>query len=90
MATSRERALMEALRENLAILRELAMRYEVSRFRGRTLARGREIRQPSEAAELVAPEMEQLVQEQLRVIMLDTKQRVVASTWSTRATSTPP
>jgi DNA repair protein RadC len=68
---------MEALRENLAILRELAMRYEVSSFRGRPVVRGRRIHQPQDAGKIVAPEMEPLVQEQLRVLLLDTKNRLI-------------
>ena len=77
MTTKRERALLEALRENLSILRELAMRYEVSSFRGRPTVRGRVISQPQDAGQIVAPEMEPLVQEQLRVLLVDTKNRLV-------------
>jgi DNA repair protein RadC len=68
---------MEALRQNLAILRELSMRYEVSSFRGRPVLRGREIRQPEDAGQIVAPEMEPLAQEQRRVLLLDIKNRLI-------------
>ena len=77
MTTNRERALMEALRQNLAILRELSMRYEVSSFRDRPALRGRQINQPQDAGEIVAPEMEPLTQEQLRVLLVDSKNRLV-------------
>jgi len=77
MTTRRERLVMDALRQNLSILREMAMRYEVSNFRGRSVLRGDQISQPEDAARILAPEMEPLVQEQLRVLLLDTKNRIV-------------
>ena len=77
MTTRRERFLMDALRQNLSILRELAMRYEVSNFRGRSVLRGDQISQPEDAAKVLAPEMESLVQEQLRVLLLDQKNKIV-------------
>lgn len=77
MTTKRERTVMEALRQNLTILRELAMRYEVSKFRGRSVLRGNAIRIPEDAGQILAPEMEPLVQEQLRVLLLDSKNRIM-------------
>ena len=77
MTTRRERTVMEALRQNLAILRELAMHYEVSTYRGRSVLRGSEIKMPADAVKILAPEMEPLVQEQLRVLLLDTKNRII-------------
>ena len=77
MTTQRDRFLLDALRQNLSILRELAMRHEVSQYRARSVLRGRQIGKPEDAGQLVAPEMEQLVQEQLRVLLVDTKNRVM-------------
>lgn len=73
----RERLLMNALRENVAILRELAMRYEVSTYRGRPVARGEQVTIPDDIARILAPEMEPLMQEQFRVVLLDNKNRVM-------------
>ena len=78
MTTRRERFLMDALRQNLSILRELAMRYEVSTYRGRSVLRGEQITLPEDAGKILGPEMEPLVQEQFRVLLLDTKNRIVA------------
>ena len=75
-----DHATITALRHNLSILRELAMRYEVSTFRGRSpdrSGRGNQITMPEEAGRFLGPEMEPLVQEQLRVLLLDNKNRIV-------------
>ena len=69
-------ALLDALRSNLTLLGELAMRYEVS-----TRPEGPDdlpsITTPSDVNDLLGPEMAKLAQEQLRVLLLNTKNRVV-------------
>ena len=69
-------ALLDALRSNLSLLGELAMRYEVS-----TRPEGPEdppsIGSPRDVYELLGTEMSALAQEQLRVLLLDTKNNVL-------------
>ena len=68
--------LLEALRRNQWLLGELAMRYEVA-----TRPEGPEdppsITTPRDVHDLLGPEMSALAQEQLRVLLLNTKSLVV-------------
>ncbi|MDP2949776.1 MAG: JAB domain-containing protein [Chloroflexota bacterium] len=67
-------ALLQLVRENLRLLAELRVGY-------RPVAHGEpnayQVRSPQDVADLLAPEMEMLAQEQLRVILLDTRNRVL-------------
>ena len=69
-------ALLEALRSNLSLLGELAVRYEVA-----TRPEGPEnppsIGSPHDVHRLLGPEMAPLAQEQLRVLLLNTRNEVV-------------
>ncbi len=69
-------ALLDALRSNLNLLGELAMRYEVS-----TRPEGPEdppsIGSASDVYDLLGPEMSRLAQEQLRVLLLDIRSNVL-------------
>ena len=71
-----ERALLGALRSNLNLLGELAMRYEVS-----TRPEGPEdapsIDSAQDIYDLLGPEMSQLAHEQLRVLLVNTRNVVV-------------
>ena len=73
---TKDAALLEALRSNLGVLGELAARYEVA-----TKPEGPEdppsINSPQDVQRLLGPEMSQLAQEQLRVLLIDTKSQVV-------------
>ena len=68
-------AVLEALRSNLSLLRELAVRYQVSfqpeRSRGMPM-----INCPEDVHRLLGPEMSGLAQEQLRVLLLNTRNQV--------------
>ena len=70
------RALLDALRSNLSLLGELAVRYEVA-----TSTDGPDdppsISTPRDAYSLLGPEMSALAQEQLRVLLLDRKNQVL-------------
>ena len=74
--TNSESALLDALRSNLSLLGELAVRYEVA-----TRPEGPEnppsIGSPRDVYSLLGTEMSQLAQEQLRVLLLNTKNEVV-------------
>jgi len=67
-------ALLHLVEENLRFLAEL-------RSNGRAVARGgplgRCVSRPADIYELVRPEMEHLLQEQVRVVLLDTRCRVI-------------
>ena len=69
-------AVLDALRSNLSLLGELAARYEVA-----TKPEGPEDRPSISTAQdiydILGPEMSQLAQEQLRVLLLDTRNNVV-------------
>ena len=76
-APSREgQAVLDALRSNLNLLGELAVRYEVS-----TRPEGPEdppsIGSPRDVYDLLGPEMSKLAQEQLRVLLMDTRNNVL-------------
>ena len=70
----RGQALLDALRSNLNLLGELAVRYEVS-----TRQEGPEdppsIGSPRDVYDLLGPEMSKLAQEQLRVLLMDTQEQ---------------
>jgi len=64
-------------RENLALLAELVQRYEVAR---QTDSRGRlQLLKPADVAGYLGPEMADLAQEQLRVLLLDIKNRLIGA-----------
>ena len=70
-------ALLEALRSNLNLLGEIAMRYEVETQPERPTGDLPAISCPEDVRLLLGPEMSGLVQEQLRVLLLTTKNLVV-------------
>ena len=73
---TKDSALLEALRANLNLLGELAVRYDVE-----TRREGPEdlpvISCPEDVRRLLGPEMAPLAQEQLRVLLLNTKNQVM-------------
>ena len=75
-ASPEGQALLEALRSNLSLLGELAVRYEVA-FQPERPADLPSINCPADVQKLLAPEMSTLAQEQLRVLLLNTKNLVV-------------
>ena len=74
---TQEQALLDALRSNLNLLGELAVRYEVETHPERPKGELPAISCPEDVRRLLAPEMAHLAQEQLRVLLLDTKNLVV-------------
>ena len=74
-ATPEGEAVLEALRSNLSLLGELAMRYEVAYQPERT-AQMPTINCPEDVHRLLGPEMSALAQEQLRVLLLNTRNQV--------------
>ena len=75
-ATAHTEALLEALRRNLHVLNELAVRYEVETDPGRAEG-GPSITCPEDVQRLLGEEMGALCQEQVRVLLLDRRNRVV-------------
>ena len=75
-ATPEGQAVLEALRSNLALLGELAARYDVS-FQTERPADRPQINCPQDVHTLLAPEMGALAQEQLRVLLLNTRNQVM-------------
>ena len=69
-------ALLDALRSNLSLLGEIAIRYEVNAQPERPEDPPR-AGSPADIHSLVGPEMSSLAQEQLRVLLLDTHSKVV-------------
>ena len=73
---TKDTALLEALRANLNLLGELAVRYDVE-----TRPEGPEelpvISCPEDVRRLLGPEMAPLAQEQLRVLLLNTRNQVM-------------
>lgn len=67
-------ALFYLVRENLRLLAELRSRRRSAPQGGPV---GRRVQSPRDVADLLAPEMEPLAQEQLRVVLLDTRNRVL-------------
>ena len=74
---NQEQAVLDALRSNLSLLGELAVRYEVETHPERPTGELPNISSPEDVRRLLAPEMTQLAQEQLRVLLLDTRNNVV-------------
>ena len=70
-------ALLAALRSNLSLLGELAMRYEVETQPERSGADLPTINTPHDVYDLLGKEMAALAQEQLRVLLLDRRSRVL-------------
>ena len=70
-------ALLAALRSNLSLLGELAMRYEVETQPERSRADLPSINTPYDVYDLLGKEMSALAQEQLRVLLLDRRSRVL-------------
>ena len=70
-------SLLTALRQNLQVLGELALRYEVDTQPPGAPADLPAITGPADVQQLVGPELAPLVQEQLRVLLLNTKHRVI-------------
>ena len=70
-------AVLEALRSNLTLLGELAAHYEVS-FQPERPAEMPTIGCPQDVHNLLGPEMKGLAQEQLRVLLLNTRNGVMA------------
>ena len=74
--TGSESALLEALRSNLSLLGELAVRYEVA-TRTESPDYRPSVGSPRDVHLLLGPEMSALAQEQLRVLLLDTRNNVI-------------
>ena len=74
---SKDAALLDALRSNLNLLSEIAMRYQVETQPERPTGYLPIISCPDDVRRLLGPEMAPLAQEQLRVLLLDTKNHVV-------------
>lgn len=68
--------LLHLVRENLRLLAELSQRYEVAHT-STTVEGKRTVRRPADVADLLGPEMVDLAQEQLRVVLLDTKRHIL-------------
>jgi DNA repair protein RadC len=68
-----EAALLELVRRNLRLIAELRSTYQAAG--GET--NGRTVRSPDDVVGLLSPEMELLTQEQLRVVLLDTRNRIL-------------
>ena len=75
-AEAHTEALLEALRQNLHVLGELAVRYEVETLPERD-PDAPDICSPEGVQRLLGPEMGALAQEQVRVLLLDRRNRVV-------------
>ena len=75
-ASSGQALLLEALRSNLHLLGEIAMRYEVETQPERP-EDPPSISCPDDVRRLLGPEMAPLAQEQLRVLLLDTRNNVL-------------
>ena len=74
---TKDTALLDALRSNLNLLGEIAMRYQVETQPERPSGDLPVINCPDDVRRLLGPEMAPLAQEQLRVLLLDTKNHVV-------------
>ena len=69
-------AVLDALRSNLSLLGELASRYQVETMPARP-ANAPDVCSGDDVHALLGPEMAPLAQEQLRVLLLDNKNRVL-------------
>ena len=74
---TKDAALLEALRSNLSLLGEIAMRYQVETQPERPTGDLPAISCPDDVRKLLGPEMAPLAQEQLRVLLLNTKNQVL-------------
>ena len=74
---TKDAALLEALRSNLHLLGEIAMRYEVETQPERPTGDLPYINCPEDVRRLLGPEMAPLAQEQLRVLLLNTRNQVM-------------
>ncbi len=74
---TKDAALLEALRSNLHLLGEIAMRYEVETQPERPTEDLPAINCPEDVRLLLGPEMAPLAQEQLRVLLLNTRNQVL-------------
>ena len=74
---TKDAVLLDALRSNLHLLGEIAMRYEVETQPERPKGDLPSINCPEDVRRLVGPEMAPLAQEQLRVLLLNTRNEVV-------------
>ena len=72
-------AILKALRNNMKLLGELAVRYEVN-LQGEQPRHMPQIQCPQDVHDLLAPEMSPLAQEQLRVLLLNIQNRVMGQT----------
>jgi len=76
VSAKHEDALLDALRQNLHVLGELAVRYEVETLPEREHD-APALCSPQDVQRLLGPEMGTLAQEQVRVLLLDRRNRVV-------------
>ena len=74
---TKDAALLEALRSNLHLLGEIAMHYEVETQPERPTGDLPAINCPDDVRRLLGPEMAPLAQEQLRVLLLNTRNQVM-------------
>ena len=74
---TKDAALLDALRSNLSLLGEIAMRYEVETQPERPRGDLPSINCPEDVRRLLGPEMAPLAQEQLRVLLINTRNEVV-------------
>ena len=77
MQPTRDETLLDALRSNLRLLHELTMRYGVEIQPPRAADDRPTILCPDDVQQLVAPEMAGLAQEQVRILLLDSRNHVV-------------
>ena len=77
MQPTPDETLLDALRSNLRLLHELTMRYGVEIQPPRAEDDRPTIRCPDDVRQLVAPEMAGLAQEQVRILLLDSRNHVV-------------
>jgi DNA repair protein RadC len=71
-------SLLHLVRENLRLLAKLTGRYEVGRLNA--TVDGLTVRKPADVAEYLSAELADLAQEQLRVVLLDSGNKVIATT----------
>lgn len=76
-ATDQLEAVIDLVRQNLRLLAELVQRYEVDRTE--IIADRRIVRTPADVVGYLGPEMANLEQEQLRVMLLDVKNRLLGA-----------
>ena len=74
---TKDAALLDALRSNLHLLGEIAMRYEVETQPERPKGDLPAINCPEDVRRLLGPEMSGLAQEQMRVLLLDIRNNVL-------------